>query len=273
MGTMKDPSPQDLAKCWKELAGDEIDAETLASLVAAIRQWPTGRLATAAGRKSPAIIVSWQKVDGSMYVTMPRGTGSWWLHGRIACFSALTSPIPQKLDSTWLSAALRSEASEIRNETAGCGAIVVNRNIETLFQLGVLAGTSDGQLLERFASRRPGPASSLRGDRQAPRVDGALGLPPGVGDRHAAEDAFQATFLVLALRAHAVRRRESLGPWLHGVAARVARRCGKWNSVAAKRRCPRTVWPARGRSTRNGVSRQRSSMRSWSGCPRNTAGR
>ena len=83
MGTMKDPSPQDLAKCWKELAGDEIDAETLASLVAAIRQWPTGRLATAAGRKSPAIIVSWQKVDGSMYVAMRRGTGSWWLHGRI----------------------------------------------------------------------------------------------------------------------------------------------------------------------------------------------
>src|SRR5262249_50511698 len=43
-------------------------------------------------------------------------------------------------------------------------------------------------------------------------------------DEHTAEDAFQATFLVLALKAETIRKPDALGSWLHGVAGRISRR-------------------------------------------------
>jgi hypothetical protein len=70
VGTMRNPSPDDLARDWRQLAGDEIDRDDLASLVSAIRCWPTGRLATGAERHGKPVVVSWQWVGGSVYVTM-----------------------------------------------------------------------------------------------------------------------------------------------------------------------------------------------------------
>jgi RNA polymerase sigma factor (sigma-70 family) len=52
-------------------------------------------------------------------------------------------------------------------------------------------------------------------------------------NRHDADDAFQATFLVLANRAHAIRRRDGLASWLHGVARRVSLQA---RSKASRRR-------------------------------------
>ena len=54
-----------------------------------------------------------------------------------------------------------------------------------------------------------------------------------VRDPHEADDAFQATFLVLVRKAGSIKRLDTIGPWLHGVAGRVARRA---RDRAARRR-------------------------------------
>jgi RNA polymerase sigma factor (sigma-70 family) len=99
----------------------------------------------------------------------------------------------------------------------------VARSLGTLFGTGTAAGLSDAQLLERFASGADGGASfEALLTRHGPMV---LGVCRDIlRDQHAAEDAFQATFLVLVRRAGAVRVQDSLGRWLYGVALRVATR-------------------------------------------------
>jgi RNA polymerase sigma-70 factor (ECF subfamily) len=98
------------------------------------------------------------------------------------------------------------------------------RWLDTLNNEGSLAELSDRQLLERFLART-GAASEAAFEvlvrRHGPMV---LYLCRGVlREDHAAADAFQATFLVLARRAATIRDPEHLAPWLGRVARRIAR--------------------------------------------------
>jgi RNA polymerase sigma factor (sigma-70 family) len=84
------------------------------------------------------------------------------------------------------------------------------------------AGLTDRQLLARFAAQRDQGAFSALVRRHGPLV---LGVCRRVlRDVHAAEDAFQATFLLLARKAGSLASPERLSSWLHGVACRVATR-------------------------------------------------
>jgi RNA polymerase sigma factor (sigma-70 family) len=83
-------------------------------------------------------------------------------------------------------------------------------------------GGGDRELLRRFAEGRDGDAFALLLQRHGPMV---LGLARRVvGDWQLAEDVFQAAFLLLACKAHTIRRPDALPCWLHGVAVRLALR-------------------------------------------------
>ncbi|VTR96683.1 (myosin heavy-chain) kinase : Uncultured bacterium genome assembly Metasoil_fosmids_resub OS=uncultured bacterium PE=4 SV=1: Sigma70_r2: Sigma70_r4_2: WD40: WD40: WD40: WD40: WD40: WD40: WD40: WD40 [Gemmata massiliana] len=81
---------------------------------------------------------------------------------------------------------------------------------------------SDAELLERFVATADGEAFGALVARHGPMV---LGVCRRVlGSPHAAEDAFQATFLALARYAKKIHRPAATGAWLHGVARRAALR-------------------------------------------------
>src|SRR5882762_5889241 len=93
----------------------------------------------------------------------------------------------------------------------------------------VESGASDGELLERFFVSRDEAAFELlvwRHHRMVLNVCSRI-----LADSNDVEDAFQASFLILARNAGAIRQRGSLACWLYGVARRVA--------LHASRRCSR----------------------------------
>ena len=103
--------------------------------------------------------------------------------------------------------------------------------LRTAYSSGSVAGLTDSQLLERFVSGRDDNASfEALLTRHGPMVLGVCRAL--LRDEHAADDAFQATFLVLVKKAKSVRAGDSLGRWLYGVARKVAVRS---RSDSAKR--------------------------------------
>src|SRR5688572_22244672 len=85
------------------------------------------------------------------------------------------------------------------------------------------AAPADARLLDDFlAGRDPDAAFAGLVARHGPVVRAACRR--ALGDTPDADDAFQATFIVLARRAADVWPREAVGAWLYGVAGKVARK-------------------------------------------------
>src|SRR5947207_3395744 len=89
---------------------------------------------------------------------------------------------------------------------------------------------TDAELLAAFAAGRDEAAFAELVRRHGPLVLGAARRT--AGDAHAAEDAFQATFLLLARKAGAAGWGPTVGPWLYRAACRVA---AKARARAARR--------------------------------------
>jgi RNA polymerase sigma-70 factor (ECF subfamily) len=98
----------------------------------------------------------------------------------------------------------------------GQGMKEVIRHLRRAALLNKGEGPTDGQLLESFVVRREETAFEALLHRHGPMV---LGVCQRIlRNVHDAEDAFQATFLVLARKASSVMPREMVGHWLYGVA-------------------------------------------------------
>jgi RNA polymerase sigma factor (sigma-70 family) len=111
--------------------------------------------------------------------------------------------------------------------------------------------SSDGDLVECFVRSRDEAAFTALIERHGPMVLGVCArlLP----NRQDAEDACQATFLVLARKAASIRKQRSLGSWLHGVARRIA--------INLKREYSRRA--ARERATEKSIPKDPAADVSW----------
>lgn len=107
------------------------------------------------------------------------------------------------------------------------------QHIRRLAAVQTRRGLADGELLQQFVEANDEAAFTVLVERHGPMILGVCGRAL----RHAqdAEDACQATFLVLARRAASVRKAASVSSWLHGVACRVAANLKREQSRRSRR--------------------------------------
>src|SRR5437762_2191071 len=96
----------------------------------------------------------------------------------------------------------------------------VQHLVDHLRHVASLEQASDAELLDAYLIARSESAFGEIVRRHGPMVWGVCARM--LSPREDAEDAYQATFLVLVRKAHAIRPRNRVGAWLHGVAYHVA---------------------------------------------------
>ena len=116
-------------------------------------------------------------------------------------------------------------------------------HVRQFFRPTGAGGLTDAELLTRFTARRDKAAFELLVWRHGPMV---LRVCRRVlRDDHAAEDAFQASFLTLACKAGSIGKQESVGSWLYKVAYRVALRAAEGSARQAALATPLRDIPSR----------------------------
>jgi RNA polymerase sigma factor (sigma-70 family) len=137
-----------------------------------------------------------------------------------------------------------------RDETGGA----VVRQYERLLEPGTVAGLTESEVVSRFAESGDPVAFEAIIRRHGPMVFSLCRQI--LRDANDVDDAFQATFLVLVKKARTLRAPERLGPWLHGVAYRVARRARTQHrprAMAADRAAAPAGCPAEDRETLDAI--------------------
>jgi RNA polymerase sigma factor (sigma-70 family) len=119
----------------------------------------------------------------------------------------------------------------------------VLRQLRAAALVPAASGPGDGPLLQQFVARRDEAAFAALLRRHGPMVLGVCRRL--LRHEQDAEDAFQATFLVLARRAAAVAPPELVGNWLYGVAYQTARKARATRARRQSRERQVTAMPER----------------------------
>ena len=102
----------------------------------------------------------------------------------------------------------------------------IGSDLVTLFEVGATGAVDDAELVRRFVDGGGDRGSQLAFEAIVERHGGLVrGICRRIlRDSHAADDAAQSVFLILARKAGGIRCDGSLAPWLYGVSVRVAHR-------------------------------------------------